>query len=114
MIWITIFFLGDNDSIIQSTPLKSLKEPYWVLNSPSGKWTVTPDDTGKQVIEKPIFTDIFQEEVESNNNISSPNTNLNTNNSGAVKRQLNFKENNVENSGTYHLCCLLSTRYLNF
>jgi len=108
--WITIFFLGDNDSIIQITPLKSLKEPYWVLNSPSGKWTVTPDDTGKQVIDKSIFTDIFQEEVELNNNISSSNTN----NSGAVKRQLNFKQNSVENSGTYHLCCLLFTRYLNF
>ncbi|XP_022162449.1 uncharacterized protein LOC111028210 [Myzus persicae] len=67
--------IGDNDSITQITPLKSLKKSDRILNSPSGLWTVTPDDTGKQII---------------NESISSINS--------AVKRRLIFKENNAENS----------------
>lgn len=101
MIWNYLFILDDNDSIIQTTPLKSLKESDRVLYSPSGKWTVTPDETGKQVIDKPISTNISLGNVEPNKYISSPNTNLNTYNSGAVKRQLIFKGNSVENSGIY-------------
>jgi len=59
MIWNYLFILGDNDdSIIQITPLKSLKNSDLVLYSPSGKWTVTPVDTDKQVIDKPISTSI--------------------------------------------------------
>lgn len=74
--WNYLFTLGDNDNMTQITPLKSLKKSDWILNSPSGMWTVTPDDTGKQIIDE---------------SISSIN--------GAVKRRLIFKENNVENSG---------------
>lgn len=40
-----LFILDDNDNTQLYTPLKTLKESDWVLNSPSGKWTVTPDDT---------------------------------------------------------------------
>lgn len=74
--WNYSFTLGDNDSITQITPLKSLKKSDQILNSPSGLWTVTPDDTGKQII---------------NESIPSINS--------AVKKRLIFKENNAENSG---------------
>lgn len=97
--WNYLFILDDNDNT-QYTLLKTLKESDWVLNSPSGKWTVTPDDKI-----------ICQEEVESNKYIS-PNTNLNAC-SSVVKRKLVFNKNIVEKSGI-HICFSLFNEYLNF
>jgi len=88
MIWKYLFILDDNDNT-QYTPLKTLKESDWVLNSPSGKWTVTPDDT------------IICQQVESNKYIS-PNTNLNAY-SSVVKRKLIFNKNTEEKSGIYYV-----------
>lgn len=85
---LNLYIIGDNENIIQHTPLKTLKESDLVLNSHSGKWTVTPDDTN------------IRQEVESNKYISFPDTNLNAR-SSAVKRKLVFKENTAENAGIY-------------
>lgn len=90
--WNYLFILDDNDNTQLYTPLKTLKESDWVLNSPSGKWTVTPDDT------------IICQEVGSNKYISS-NNNLNACNS-VVKRKLIFNKN-TEKSGMYVVYCLM-------
>lgn len=83
-----------------------MKKSDWILNSPSGSWTVTPVDKEKLEVENSISTNnSSQEKVGSNKYISSTESNFNT--ISTVKKQLSFKENTVENPSNDNF----STRY---